>query len=542
MNNYERKFMGGNYGRFGHGMQVPAPAHVEWASWSDFSGGLELRDNRHEIPENSSPNVLDIEISSRDELHRAPGVLSVEEFGVRNPSQVLLQASLDYTAEMVFLDPPFLGYRREGLTTWIDAGLQVTDEPYGYVNFGGTLIFSDGVGKAYQRQPESGTIEELLEAPPARSYANFAARAFAGNVFIDGKREPLGVMWSGTSSDPDDWFGAGGGFEILVGNQAHADKIVSMRPLGFDLLAIICRRSVWIASRTGIEDRPADFQMRAEGPGAITDKACSVLPGGVAYLSDGGVYLFDGNVPRLISEQINDELLPLDLSAIHDYATYYHPGTKKLYLFTPSATWILDTDKGRWLKRSLIARGATIFGIQLDQVTWEQMIGSWSEQTRRWGEFAQAQTDTYDLYVLTAKADGSPVLGRESDIATENIDIAMSPTWEFMMAQGEFMNQLGTFNMILLEYSGAGSVQFWLPDINGHYQAVVERAIASPGADIPVVSNVPFQYTGMGLGLRLVFLTGFARVSKVQLGYVQRGPRIETGTFAPREYYEDFKG
>jgi hypothetical protein len=56
------------------------------------------------------------------------------------------------------------------------------------------------------------------------------------------------------------------------------------------------------------------------------------------------------------------------------------------------------------------------------------------------------------------------------------------------------------------------------------------------------VTNVPFQYTGMGLGLKLRFLSGFARISKIQLGFVQRGPRIETGTFAPREYYEDFKG
>lgn len=542
MSNYERKFGNQGYGRYGTGQQVPAPSKMEWTSWSQFSGGLELRDNRHEIPENCSPDALDIEISSRDELYRAPGVLSVEPYAVRNPNQIALQASLDYTAEMVFFDPPFLGFRREDLTVWVDEGLAITNEPYGYVNFGGTLIFSDGVGKVYQRLSEAATIQTLVDAPPAKSYANFAARIFAGNVFIDGKREPLGVVWSDATSDPDGWFGEGGGFEILVGNQAHADKIVSMRPLGFDLLAIICRRSVWIASRTGILDRPADFQMRAEGPGAITDKACSVIPNGVMYLSDGGVYLFDGNVPRLMSDQINDQLLPLDLTKINDYATYYHPGSKKFYLFTPIATWIYDIDRQRWLKRSLIARGATIFGIQLDQTTWSELLGTWGEQNKRWGEFARPQTDTYDLYVLTNRADGQAALGRESDVATQNINIDLDPSWEFLMTQGPFMNQLGTFQMILAEYSGSGMLQFSLPDINGHYHEAVERAVTSPGIDSPVVTNFPFQYTGMGLGMKLRFLAGFARVSKLQLGFVQRGPRIETGTFAPREYYEDFKG
>lgn len=542
MTNYERRFMNQGYPAYGRGQQVPQPSVMEWMTWNKFSAGFDLRESRHEVPENASPDALDVEVSSRDELHRAPGVLSAEQWPEHDPIQVMLQASLDYTAELIFIAPPYLGVRREGLTTWTNEGLTDTGEPWGFVNFGGQLIFSDGVGIVYRRSSENGAVSQMADAPPAKSYANFAARVFAGNVFIDGKREPLGVVWSAASSDPEDWFGEGGGFEILVGNQSHADKIVSMRPLGFDLLAILCRRSVWIGQRTGILDRPADFQMRAEGPGAITDKAVSVLPNGVMYLSDGGVYLFDGNIPRLMSDQINDELLPLDLTKINEYATYYHPGTKKFYLFTPQGTYIFDLDRGRWLKRSLVATGATIFGIQLDQFTWDAVAGFWSELPDRWDQYATPQTDTYDLYVLTKAADGTPALGREAEIAENNIDIPLDPTWEFSMLHGPYMNQLGTYQMILVEHKGAGNLQFEVPDINGHYQAVVERQISSPGAEIPVVTNVPFQYTGMGLGLKLRFLSGFARISKIQLGFVQRGPRIETGTFAPREYYEDFKG
>lgn len=543
--NYSRKLGNKGYGDFGSFQQMPAVPHMEYQTFKDFAAGYEARDSRTDIPQNSSGFALDIEPDNKDRLVRAPGTFSVEDFSGegRAPMQMILQASLDYSAELVFLDPPYLGVRKAGLTEWTDHGLLATAKPYASANFGGTLVFSSGQDKVYARPTDSSTLEELEEAPPADAYANFAARLVAGNVVIDGKREPLGVVWSAASSDYKDWFGLGGGYEILVGNNQQADKIVSMRSLGFNVLAVLCRRSLWIGTRSGLLEHPIDFQLIAEGPGAIHDGVVSVTPYGVMYLSDGGVFLFNGNEPQLMSDQINSEILPLDFTKIYSYSTYYHPGTKSFYLFTPAGTWIYEWDRKRWKRRSLVAIGASIFGIQLDARTWADLTGTWEEQDDTWSQFGAAQTDTYDVYVLTQDSLGGSRLGREDIGAELNIDIELDPTWEFPMTQGPYINQLVTNSLIFAEYVGSGKLQFWVPDINGAYVAVVERVLAS-GADLatPVIAQIPFEYTGMGLGLRMKVLSGYPRVSKIQLGFIARGPRIEGGAFAAREYYEDFVG
>lgn len=542
MSDYSRKFGGGKRGRYGQANYLnpeTLPA-LDWRTFTSFAGGYDARDSRQDVAENSSPYTTDIEVSVKDQLMRAPGVVQVEAIVGRVPSQMILHASLDYTAELVLLDAPYVGAKRSGATVWTDAGIETSDGLYGWTNFGGRLVFSSGKSKVYVRDPDSSVVGTLEEAPPAETYATFAGRLFAGNVVVDGKKENLGIVWNAVDGLAENWFGLGGGYELLIDNALVGDKIVALRTMSFDLMAILCRRSIWVATRTGQLDRPADFQIRFQGPGAIHAEACASTPFGVAYLSDGGVYLFDGNNSSMISDSINASLLPLDLSRIYEYSLYFHAGTKKLYLFTPTATWVLDIDRQRWVRRTLVARSATLFATQLDALTWADITTSWGGQNATWGSFGRQQVDTYDVYVLGMQG-GTPAIGREDEAYDQYFDLEQDPVWEFQLVQGPYMNQLVTNSVILLEYEGAGTVQFWNTDINGEYTPTVQRVLTSGGGG-PVVTQIPYAYTGMGLGLRLKILSGFPKVSKIQLGFVPQGPRIETGTFAKREYYEDFQG
>jgi hypothetical protein len=521
-NDFSRRLGRRGYGHEGDGVAMP-PGSVprrQVVSFSDFSGGYEVRDSRQDVPENSSPYAVDIEPDDKDRLRRSPGVLSVEDFAAagRNPDQMLVQGNLDYAAELIFFDAPFLGVRREGNTVWINHGIVAQAKPYANANFGGDLIFSDGV-TVFRRAPDAAAPTIIAEGKPAESYATFAGRIFAGHVTVDSQVQPLGIVWTAASSDPEDWLGTGAGYELLVSNTGEADRIVSLRPLGFNNLAVLCRRSIWVGSFTGLADRPADFQLRVEGPGALHDGAVSLTPQGVAYLSDSGVYLFNGNETQLLSSQITADLVPLDLTKIYEHTTYYHSTTKRLFIFTPTATWIFNFERLRWSRRSLISRGASAFNIQV-------AVG--------------AQTDTYDLYVLTKTQLGEARLGREDDEAVQNINIDLTPVWEFPFEHGETALQLITNLGSIVEYENAGTLQFLVPDINGVYHAVAERVLASAPTARPLL--VPFMYSGLGLGLQMKILVGFPLVSKVQLAYSPRGPRLETGTFAAREYYEDFLG
>lgn len=522
-NDYGKSLGRRGYGHESQGVPLPPGAGAErlTKAFTDFSKGYEVRDSRQDITEGATPYALDIEPDDRDRLVRAPGVLSIEDFAAagRSPEQIILQGNLDYAAELVFFDAPYFGYKRDAATSWVDGSLAVRAKPYGHTNFGGKLLFSDGAA-VFIRDPGAALLTTVIDGVIAESYATFAGRVFAGGgVVIDAIEQPLGIAWTHSDSDPENWTGDDAGAELLVSNSGEADRIVALRALGFNNLAVLCRRSIWIGAFTGLPGRPADFQLRAEGPGALHDSAVSVTPFGVAYLSDSGVYLFNGNEPQLLSSPISEDLLPLDLTKIYEHTLSYHSTTKRLFVFTPTATWIFNFEHQRWLRRSLVSRGGTAFSIQSS---------------------SGAQTDTYDLYVLAETQTGDSRLGKEDAQVEENINIDLDPTWEFPFTHGETAGHLVTYLGAVVEYANAGTVQLAVPDINGEYINVVQRTLASSTQPRPLL--VPFMYTGLGLGLRMKILSGFPRVSKVEVLYSPRGPRMETGTFAAREYYEDFLG
>jgi hypothetical protein len=70
--------------------------------------------------------------------------------------------------------------------------------------------------------------------------------------------------------------------------------------------------------------------------GCVAEPTARTTTEGVAYLSDDGVHLFDGNDDLMISPEINAELLPLDYNNLQGYHAAFDPYRKRYILTTPA--------------------------------------------------------------------------------------------------------------------------------------------------------------------------------------------------------------
>lgn len=537
MSNYERKLGNQGYGVFGKGSFIKELPVTQRLTFSDFSGGLDTRDSREDTEQNSSPNALDVEVTKQDRLRRVPGTTTSETLA-RVPEQMLLQASLDYTSELVLFDSPYMGVKRGAVTTWFNAGLPEADRLFAAVNFGGSLVFSNGRVGLYIRESGKDSVELIEHGPAAHTFASFAGRIFAGSSIIGGNREPLGISWSGASSDPKEWdvfdengSQTGAGSELLIDDMVQGNYIVALRTMGLDFMAVMLRHSVWIGRRTQQLLRPADFQPRVSGVGALGEAACAVTRFGVVHLHDSGMYLFDGNNTELISEQINNELLPIDMTQVDSYRVAYNPLTKMVFLLTPVCTWVYDMEKRRWHKRSIVARGASLFAPQLSAKTWGEILGTWAAQDdTAWEDYKSKETAGVDFLYL-GNAGVVSVLAKEDATSPANFGTTMEPYWELPLLRGDSNQRLLSTSAVILEYVGGGEIAIELPDNDAIFSEAVATALRP--VTTPQTRVIGVRWTGKGASARLTFASGLIEILRVQLEVLKSGMRIEEAEFEP---------
>lgn len=422
------RFQSGNYS-----LQDADIPEDQWIKYKDFSGGYDSMLARESIGANESPSCLNMMVSDKNRLVRLPGTTLFETLD-QAATQVALHASLSNRSELVFFAAPYFGYKSSGLTTWFDAGLSASG-PFGYANYGGTFIFSNGI-KVYGREPDQEDLTELdkTKAVVAHTYASFAGRIFGGHAIIAGNMEPMGIAWNGSDADALDHSGPDSGFELLIDEMSSADRIMKLVPMGLDFMAILCRKSIWLGRRTGISARPSDFQTRVAGVGNISATTAHPTEKGVLFLSDDGVRLFDGNNAPVVSTKINGDLLPLDIDNLDKYSASFNPFTKLYYLHTPTNTWIYELSHDRWFKSSLITRGGVVFPTQFARKRWSDLVGTWAMQTGTWADFAPYEGN--DINQLFLSSDGLRIDSEDMD--SENyFGVAMeSPEWLLKAEEG----------------------------------------------------------------------------------------------------------
>jgi len=474
------------------------------------------------VPPQCAAKALDMEANQAGRLVRVPGVfLQYDE--PHSLRYIFEQASIDYSTELVAVDPPYLGVKSIDTWAWYNAGIGPTG-PIGWnvVNYGGTLLVSNGVDFTFSRDPGATVIVDRSAVVIARTFAVQFGRLFAASFISlgSGQWQSIGVQWNSSVGDYSDFSGIGSGAELLIDQQTMADRIVALRSIGYDVLGIVMRKSLWAGYRNNDPFRPADFRPRINGLGAVSEATVVKSPAGITLLSDEGVVNYDINNATVISGDINSELLPLDYSQIDRYRMLYQPIRRRIYLQTPFCCWVYDfpadpTQRGRWWQRSIISDNMVAFTDQATDLRWSQLVGTWDEQALRWSEFQQTSEDSPSKVSFVS---GSK-MGQEDPTVLINFTGAtpLMPTYQTgLQAQYRLSDIVETLELEL-EYKASvqSLVRFTVRDEQGNWSKNISKLL-DPTAGALFTGVFQFVAVGQAVQLQIEIMEGDAEIAAVR--------------------------
>lgn len=299
----------------------------------------------------------------------------------------------------------------------------------------------------------------------------------------------------------------------MIGSMRRADKFQGFAAIGFDTLAIINRHSLWTATRTGDVFEPMNIAPRLEDTGAT--HADTVLPteyGGV-FLSDDGVRVFDGNSSLVISDPINDELLPVVEGAA--YSASFDPQKRLYRLHTPTYTYVYDLLAKRWYRQRRTYLASVWFPLQgVAGPIWSDAIGTWGSQVLAWWQL-DPQESNGSMYFVRGNLLGVQDSGAETDFGVE-----MLPRWFGRREQQDNQQVLFTVLEVYLtvESTLPATVSIWLP-ANGTGEYVKATTVDIPGLPNAQRVSVPIIWTGTGTGLGLQIESGSPLIRKASVRF-----------------------
>ena len=536
----------GKFARWGSGSQVAQIPQRVPLTYSDFSGGYNSAPGEEDGPPNSSPNCQDILISKSNRLIRMPGGTAPTALANIMAYEMVVHQSLQNIGELVFFGPPKIAVLSNAGLVVTDIGLPNSDELFRWALYGETLVFTNGRGKVYTREPSSAPVESD-SIPMGKTFGVLSSRLFVGGAVIEGEYQPMGMIWNASDVDVQDFSGPGAGNEILISDAAHGDAIIAVRMMNLDLMGILCKQSIWIGRRTQDPYRPAAYEPRIMGVGGLHDRACIVTPLGLTYLSETGLRAFDGNSSIVISAQINNELLPLDFDQINDYRLNYDYKRNWIYLHTPFRTWILDIEYQRWYQMAVSGIvDSVIWKEQLSGTTWDDLLtqgltwddllnSSWSSLGRResgWGAplFLRRTPTTPYYWTEVSNSEVWPSLPPAAAVA-------QVPKWEVRHKEGQYDNTIVTYNAVIIKYAGAGDVRLYLPDNEGKPVPVFRQTLSAPVGGVLRTIKVPLIWSGKGATAALELVSGQLEIAKFQLVVDVRSENPSRADSDMQEYF-----
>lgn len=503
---------------------IPEMKSIVYSSWIK---GIVVSASPEDTPELAAREMQDLVIDRDSSIIRAPGIILTEN-AAHALRWIFEQASLDYSTELIAIAAPYLGYKSSGIFTWVNLGIGVPGvNGWNAVNILGYLLFSDGSTYSYTRNAGAAVVTDVSADIIARTFGNAFGRTFAG-AFTDGTGlQGLGVKWNSTSGIISDFAGVGSGEEILISNSLEADKVVALRPIGLDALAILCRKSLWLGLPTGQADRPADFRINKVGLGCVAEPTAVTVPGGVAFLSDEGMQLFNQNGAVCFSEDINSSLLPIDYTQLSRYRCKYTPVQNRLVLQTPSCTWVYEFPSehtpGNWTKRSFALDNIVVFTDQSGNLYWFSVIGTWAAQTLTWAEMVQSQDDAAPSLFFTS----GTKLGQEDETEDQYLGVDMDTVLETgQKIPTDISEQITTLGFEI-EYSCTADAEITLvtPNSAGDFTNSLVKTLTNTigrrrrgifwGAS-----------TGQGIQFQYKLTAGFAKLYRIKQIVADSGPQL----------------
>lgn len=500
------------------GVQVDPATIVkdDYHKIDSFAGALDLRAAPENIQPGSAPVVDDVEVTRGDRLVRQGGVTQVESMS-RNPKQIILHPGYHYSSSIVMLDPPYVNFWYNSPGTphpvgWGDAGLPAGR--YGSTDFAGVLLLSAGVSGLYYRLPNEIIIHPIPGSPAALGLATFAGRVVLGATTVAGSMDLMGIGWSDATSDYQGWSeDDGAGAEVMIGSMQMADRFQAFAQLGFNLLAIVNRRSIWIAAKTGDVFEPLDIQEKLAGTGTTHADTVRSTEYGPIFLSDDGVRVFDGNSAQSISGPIDAELgNPLESD---HYSSSIDPKRKLYHLHTPTKTYTYDLAGKRWWRRQKTYLASVFFPDQGNaSPTWQLGSGTWASQAVAWWQLDPQEINGRMYYFKNA------LIGVEDQTSFTDFGTNLNPRWLDRQPVADNQDMLFTSLCAYITYESdaIATAAIWLPDMKGNYEIAQGFTLPSTAGAADRL-QVPFVHTGRGLGLGLVITGGSPRIRRASVRF-----------------------
>ena len=488
---------------------MPQSQFFHTDSWK---GGLDVSDAPEDSVPGQSFDMQDMEVTTDDRLVKAPGV-ALEETLTHEPTQMFLHAGFQYASDIIFIAAPYIGAKGDGSTIWWNAGLSGA-APYGWTNFAGVLLLSNGTQGIYARRPHKNVLE-LIEG----SVAGFGLTVFAGRVVVggaqnDGKLDFMGVAWSDSSGDYKGWDPAlGSAGQSLIGTSLRADRFQAFGALGFDTLTVVCRRSIWIGVPTGDEFQPIRFSPRLEDTGCSHAATVCATEFGVIFLADDGVRIFTGSEAPLISDGITRYLGPILES--DDWSASFDPNKKRYYLHGPTGTFVYDLLRKRWFRWTNSFVASVFFPSQGTQLTWGEAIGTWGAQTLAWWQLLPQESGGTMHFIRDAQ------LGVEDAASYGALGQLVDPLWFDRVKVAENHDVLMTALGVRVTYESTlpCNIEVHLPDKpDGNYE-LVSAATLPAGTGFTKRAWIPLIHTGRSVGLGIRLLSGTPRIRRASVEY-----------------------
>jgi hypothetical protein len=277
-----------------------------------FNGGLNSKDNPLFLQDNEASDLQNVDFDVSGAFKKRNGYATLNSSAFNSGTSC---TSLHFyeTASSDFLIGTFgnkVAKMDDFDGTWDDItdSLTITadkDNQFKWVTFNGKAYGSNGVNLPikWAGTGNASLWTVLTDMTVVKQIAHFQNYMFLANVTVSSTVRPTRIYWS-TLRNAEEYDAA----DFAEIGLEDGQEITGLYALG-DRLVIFKERSIYLGLFTGDADIPFVFKKTQSSVGAISGLSIQEFSNGLIFLSQDGLYFFDGISSVKLSDKISATIL-----------------------------------------------------------------------------------------------------------------------------------------------------------------------------------------------------------------------------------------